>query len=114
MRKSSHMIQSMILCNTCRQVPSKLSSERPHTTFHTDGNSCKDPQPNIRRNLENHVGQGGGRIEGVREVKDTTKKPFRTNQLSPVGAHGGWTVKRRAGMGQPSAHMKQLCISVFL
>jgi hypothetical protein len=32
-------------------------------------------------------GRGGGRIEGAKEVKDTTRKPVKSNYLVLIGAH---------------------------
>ena len=44
-----------ILCYTCRQEPS-ITIHRE--TSATDGNRCRDPQPNIRWSLGNSVEEG--------------------------------------------------------
>lgn len=42
-----------------------------------------DKQPNIRWNLRNPMVAERGRIVGVREVKDTTRKPIESANLGP-------------------------------
>ena len=59
----------------------KIATERLHFAF--NGNSCRDPQPNIRWSSRNIVEDGGGRIEGAREIKDTTRKPIESTNLGP-------------------------------
>jgi hypothetical protein len=59
-----------------------MSSERLYPA--ADGNMCRDPQPNIRWSLGILVDELEEKMEGVRGVKDTTRRPT-VHQLE---AHG--------------------------
>ena len=53
-----------------------MLSERLHPT--TDGNRCRDVQPDVRQNLGHPVREWEEELTD-REVKNTTRKPYRIN-----------------------------------
>jgi hypothetical protein len=60
----------------------QLSSEKLHPA--TDGNRCRDPQPNTRQSLAIMQRKGRkDRIVRTRGVKDITRKPTKSTNLGP-------------------------------
>ena len=57
-------------------IYTQLSSERLHPA--TDGNRCRDPQPNIRQSLGNPVEEGRKDFRSQRG-QGHHKKTYRTN-----------------------------------